>query len=55
MTLTLKIDLINFCRTFRPVMVHFSTRYGYERLSDSEDIFWTIPATDKQAHRQRNT
>ena len=30
-----------FCKTLLPAIIHDHTKFGYKRLSSSEDIFWT--------------
>ena len=44
MTLTLKIASQFFCMTHRLRTMHHHIRFGYKKLSCSEDIFWTKQA-----------
>ena len=38
--------LFFFCMTLWPMMTHHHTKFGYKRLSNSEDILWTKADTE---------
>ena len=46
----MKVTTHLFCMTFQVMMMPHHTKYGYERLSDSEDNLWT-----KHRHMDRQT